>query len=161
MSVHRTRERVLALYPFTRGVSFTLFDAPLSLLDWGTCRVGAGEKNARSLAAAQRLLDRHQPDVLVLEAYVGNSIRRRQRIARLNQLIRNYADGQSIDVRIFERSDICMTFEPLGAGTRYEIARAIASRVPVLARRLPPVRKAWMSQDSRMTLFNAPSPQCR
>ena len=36
-----------------------------------------------------------------------------------------------------------------------EIARFIAARFPELARSLPPERKPWMSEDSRMAIFDA------
>ena len=45
----------------------------------------------------------------------------------------------------------------LGAVTRYEIAQAVASQVHAFAHRLPPVRRLWDHEDSRMYLFDAAS----
>jgi hypothetical protein len=45
-----------------------------------------------------------------------------------------------------------------GAGreaTKYERAREVAKRFPVLARSLPPQRKPWESEDYRMGMFAA------
>jgi hypothetical protein len=41
------------------------------------------------------------------------------------------------------------------ASNKYEIAVAIANRFPELAPRLPRFRKAWMSEDYRMSIFDA------
>ena len=40
-------------------------------------------------------------------------------------------------------------------GPAYEVARAVADHLPELAPRLPPRRKPWMSQDERMSIFEA------
>jgi hypothetical protein len=49
----------------------------------------------------------------------------------------------------------CNFFSPLGVRNKNEIARFIAARFPELARSLPPERKPWMSEDSRMAIFDA------
>jgi len=41
------------------------------------------------------------------------------------------------------------------ATTKQEIAIAIAERFPELAPRLPRFRKPWMSEDYRMSIFDA------
>jgi hypothetical protein len=46
-------------------------------------------------------------------------------------------------------------FSESGASTKYEIAVAIAQRFPELAPRLPRFRKPWMSEDYRMSIFDA------
>jgi len=43
----------------------------------------------------------------------------------------------------------------LGAPNKQEIAGAIAKRFPELAPRLPRFRKPWMSEDYRMSIFDA------
>jgi hypothetical protein len=39
--------------------------------------------------------------------------------------------------------------------TKYSIAEALAQQFPELAKKLPPHRKAYMSQDERMAIFDA------
>ena len=46
-------------------------------------------------------------------------------------------------------------FSESGASNKYEIAVAIANRFPELAPRLPRFRKPWMSEDYRMSIFDA------
>jgi Holliday junction resolvasome RuvABC endonuclease subunit len=157
MSAHRPRELVLALYPFTRGLAFTLFEEPLSPIDWGVKDLRGDTRNARSLDAAKQLIDRLQPDVVVLESCSGPDARRSQRILRLQRLITNYASGQAVEIHSFSRRQIRKCFQNVGAATRYEIAQSIAARVDAFGHRLPPVRKIWMSEPSRMALFDAAS----
>ncbi len=148
---------VLALHPFSRGVAFALFEAPLAPIDWGVKEVRGKRKNARSLEVAKALIDQHQPDVVVLEECTGPYSRRAQRVHRLLKLIANYAAGQTVEVHTYTRANIRDCFKAVGAKTRYEIAQAIASQVAAFGHRLPPLRKIWMSEDVRMGLFDAAS----
>ena len=150
-------ELVLAIQPFTRGYAFALFEGPLSPIDWGIKEVRGGNRNARCLAAAETLIARTRPDVLVLEDYTGSFARRSRRIKRLQSLITNHAAGQSIDVRHYPRERIRDCFKGVGAVTRYEIAQAIAAQVQAFENRLPPLRKLWEPEDPRMALFDAAS----
>lgn len=157
MSGVRPKKLVLAVYPFSRGLAFTLFEAPLSPIDWGVKDVRNGEKNARSLQITKELIERLQPDVLVLQSCSGPHGRRAERIRRLQRLIEGYAKGQAIEVHTYTKKHIRECFKSVGAATRYEIAQAIAKQVHALSHRLPPMRKLWMSEDARMGLFDAAS----
>lgn len=56
--------------------------------------------------------------------------------------------------------DVCFignTDPTAGAFTKYEIAKAIARRIPAFAHRLPRLRKLWMSEDPRQGLFDETS----
>jgi hypothetical protein len=148
---------VLALHPFTRGLAFALFEAPLSPVDWGVKDVRGKAKNARSLEIAKALIQQHKPEVLVLEECSGPHNRRGLRVHRLLNLIANYAAGEAIEVHTYTRANVRECFKAVGAVTRYEIAQAIASQIAAFGHRLPPVRKPWMSDDVRMGLFDAAS----
>ena len=60
-----------------------------------------------------------------------------------------------IDVQQVSKTAIRDTFSCVGAVTKHEIAHAIAMQIPAFAAKMPPVRKPWMSQDSRQSLFDA------
>ena len=157
MSGARERDLVLAVYPFTRGIAFTLFEGPLSPIDWGVKDVRGSRKNAASLEVTKQLIERLQPDILVLLDLSRTSGRRSERIRRLQRLIEIHGLAQAIEVHRFTREDIRKCFKGAGAATRYEIAQTIASHVHALGHRLPPVRKIWKSEDARMGLFDAAS----
>jgi hypothetical protein len=157
MSRIRRGELVLAVHPFTRGVAFTLFEGPLSPIDWGMKDIRGPQKNALALDATKQLIERLQPDVLVLQDFSGPHGRSGHRIHRLHRFIASYAEGQAIEVCTYSRKIIRERFKDVGAVTRYEIAQAIAAQVHAFGHRLPPVRKIWKSEDARMSLFDAAS----
>lgn len=153
---HETiQKRVLSIYLTTRGLGFVLMDAPLSPIDWGTREVRGKNKNAICLAKVAALLEAHQPDVLVLEDANGKEARRATRIRRLSQSIDSLANDQAISLARLSRREVKRCFERFGARTHYEIAMAIAKRIPAYERFLPPPRKLWMSEDPRMSIFAA------
>lgn len=89
-------ELVLALYPTPRGFAYTLFEAPLSPVDWGTREFIGTEKNARTLEAIARLCKAARPDTLVIEDGVTESSKRSQRVQRLLGLIGAMAEVENI-----------------------------------------------------------------
>lgn len=155
MSGRRTRERILALHPVTGGLAYAAFDGPLAPHRWGVTEVRGHRKNANSLAAAAKLIERLQPDVVVLPNRNDPHTRTISRVRRLHRLIENYVEGQAIELRCFGKSDIRDCFRDVGATTRYEIAQSIAARIDVLKHRLPPVPTPWRSQTERLGLFDA------
>jgi hypothetical protein len=148
---------VLAVHPFTRGIAFTLFESPLSPVDWGVKDIRGKQKNALAFEATKQLIERLQPDVLVLQDLSGPNVHRAKRIRRLQRLIASHAEGQSIEVHRYRRKEIQECFKASGAVTRYEIAQAIASQVHAFGHQLPPKRQIWNAEDVRMSLFDAAS----
>ncbi len=55
-------------------------------------------------------------------------------------------------MRILEDNPVGSRGERL---TKYEIARRVAERFPVLRRALPPKRQIWESEHYRMSIFDA------
>lgn len=151
---------VLAIYPFHRGLAYTLFETPLSPLDWGVKRIRGErrkQKNAYLFEAAQRLIDLHQPELLVLENSSDRMGRRSRRSHRLQMLIVGCAEARAIEIRVLSKSDIRECFRHLGAVSRYEIAQVIGTRVHAFQRHVPTVRRLWMPEDERIGLFGAAS----
>jgi hypothetical protein len=57
---------------------------------------------------------------------------------------------------IILRQNVKQAFFPDGDGTKHGIAEIVAKRFPEeLGFRLPPKRRAWESEDSRMAIFDA------
>ena len=67
------------------------------------------------------------------------------------------ASESKLRIRAFSRRHIRQAFAAEGAVTRQEIATAIPRRFPELAPRLPRERRPWMSEDYRMSIFDAVS----
>ncbi len=96
-----------------------------------------------------------KPVTLALESFEGPLARRNDRVRELCGGILDLASANSVETQIYSRADIKAQFEEIGASTRYEIASAIASRIDAFAHELPPKRKIWLPESSRMGLFNA------
>ena len=146
---------VLALYPTTRGFSFILFEGPESPYDWGVKNIPGTRKNERCIRAIKKLVDRFQPFVIVLEDATDSAVHRSPRIQKLSWAIAHLANSEHIEVHRYMRATVRNTFRRSGAKTKYEIAQAIAIYIPAFVHRLPPIRKPWMCEDPRMSLFDA------
>lgn len=149
-----TEIRVLAIDPASRGFGFAVLEKPSTLVDWGVKGVRR-DKHAGCLAKVAELIDYYQPDVIALEDCSKNDCRRSERIQRLIQGIIRLAVGRKIKVRKVSRVQVRGAFSLSNEATKHEIACLIARLFPELASRLPPRRRPWMSEDSRMQMFNA------
>jgi Holliday junction resolvasome RuvABC endonuclease subunit len=146
--------RVLAIDPSTRGFGFAILEGPERLIDWGV-KETKKNKNAKTLKLIEELIDRYQPNLIVVEDYAGKGSRRCRRIQGLINDISKLASKRKIKVRRFSRVKVKQAFSESGASNKYEIAVAIANQFPELAPRLPRFRKPWMSEDYRMSIFDA------
>jgi hypothetical protein len=145
MNYEPTGDLVLAIYPTTRGIAFAMMKSPLAAIDWGIKGAYGRDKNAMFLKKVAGLL----------EDPTSARLRRSARIGRLTRAIERLAEDQVIDVHRYSRAAVQECFGQFGARTRYEVAVAIATRVPAFERFLPPPRKLWMSEDARMGIFRA------
>lgn len=146
---------VLAIYPMTRGIAFALMKSPLAPIDWGIKGIEGRDRHASSLEKVSVLFECNQPDAIVLENPTSPRLRRASGIERLTRAIESLARHEGIDVYRYPRSAVQDCFSQFGARTRYEIAAAIATRIPAFERFLPHRRKLWESEDSRMGIFRA------
>lgn len=147
-------KRVLALDPATRGCGFAVLEGPERLVDWGV--KGNDYRDERQLLrVVGKLLDDYAPDAVVLEDCTAASCRRRARARRLIRAISRVAIERRIAVRMFSRDHVRSIFSEETEATKYTIATTLATRFPELTLRLPPRRRLWMSEDYRMSIFDA------
>jgi len=155
MSRAYTKEiRVLAIDPSTRGLGFAILEGPNRLIDWGVKETKTDKKN-RSLKFIADLIEQYQPSVIVVEDYTRKGSRRCGRVSELINDISKLAVKRKVKVRKVSRLKVKQAFSESGASNKYEIAIAIARRFPELSPRLPRFRKPWMSEDYRMSIFDA------
>jgi len=147
--------RVLAIATSTRGFGFVLLEGLDTLADWGVKSV-TGDKNTQSVAKVKELIAHYRPDVLVLEDTSAKPLRRSERIRRLSKQIVTLAATRTVKVKLFSREQVRQAFFADGQGTKHAVAEILAQRFPEeLSSRLPPKRRPWMSEDSRMDIFDA------
>jgi len=149
------QDLVLSIYPFSRGFAFVLFEGPESPFDWGVKEIKEKHKNTKTLDEIKKLIDRYRPEALVIEDTAGRGARRHRRIQKLYRMLAHFAAAEYVDLHCCSRVEVKACFASVGATTKYEIAKAVATQIPAFAHRIPRLRRAWMSEDPRQSLFDA------
>jgi hypothetical protein len=145
---------VLSIYVNTRGFAFVLFEGHLAPFDWGLCELRGQRKHRRCLVRIIKILDRYQPDVLVIRDASTHKVRT-PRISSLNAAICEMAANRKIPTCNYSRDDVREAFQHAGVVNKQALAELIAKHIPAFERYVPPARKPWMSEDPRMGLFDA------
>lgn len=144
--------RILAIAPSTRGIGYAVLEGE-KLVDWGVKPV-KGNKNAHSLVKAAELLALYHPSQLALED--PESTRRSSRIRKLHIQLVALAKRHTLKVKVLTRAKVRGAFFTDGEGTKHALASILAERfTEELQFRLPPKRRAWMSETSGMGIFDA------
>jgi len=144
----------LAVDPTTKGFAFAVLEDGL-LVDWGVRHSGS-EKNSGSMRKLRFLLRQFKPDVLVLEDIHHRSSRRWHRVRQLIGWFAREAHKHDVLVKRVTRREVQKHFSGYsGQPTKHRIALALADTFPELRERLPRVRKMWMTEDERMSIFDA------
>lgn len=146
---------VLSVVAFSRGFAFVLFEGPESPFDWGVREIKGRDKNIKTLDAVKEIIDRYRPEALVITDMTINRSKQTARVRKLHGMLRHLATTEFVDIYEFSKDAVKTYFSPVGATTKYEIAKVIAQQIPAFGHRLPPFRKAWMSADPRQYLFDA------
>ncbi len=90
-----------------------------------------------------------------LAASSAQASRRCSRVTGLIDDIAQLALKSNVRVKRISKAKVKEAFPECPGQTKYEIATAIGKRFPELAPRVPPFRKPWMSEDYRMSIFDA------
>lgn len=150
----KTYKRILAIDPANKGFGFAVMEGKNSLIDWGVKEV-KDNSSERCLIKTKGLIEQYLPESIIVEDYAGKDSRRCPRVQELIREIRKVASENKIKVFSFSRAAIKEAFSSCNALTKHEIAKAIAEELPELELRLPSFRKPWMSEDYRMSIFDA------
>ncbi len=145
----------LAITLSSRGFAYVFFEAPQTPFDWAVAEISGGAKNEQITRRIQKLIQAYHPATLVLENIGTKSTKRPERLRKLSLQLTHFAECEGVEVLRYDRKTVRGAFASVGAKTKVEIAHAIAAAIPAFMHRLPPVRKIWMSEDSRQMLFDA------
>ena len=147
--------RILAIAPLSRGLGYAVMEGPDKLVACGNKAI-LRDKNAGSLAWANRFIKFYQPEVLVLPDVNATDTRRAPRIKTLHRKIVVWAGKQQLKVRLITVTQVQGKLLGDAKGTKFAVARILAEKFPAeLGMRLPPKRRPWMSEDPRMDIFDA------
>jgi len=148
--------RVLAIDPSTEVFGFAVLEGQEQLIDFGLKKLRQGrDKNTECLRRISAMIDRYQPDIVVVEDYQAKGCRRRLRIRVLLRDIVLLTSEAKIKPRKVSRLSVQKIFAQSGALTGHQIATEIAKQFAELLPYAPGVRKPWLSEDKRMSIFDA------
>ncbi|APO49697.1 hypothetical protein LUI11_32235 [Bradyrhizobium diazoefficiens] len=146
---------VLSVYLNTRGFAFVVFEGHLSPFDWGIREIRGPRKRKGCLTRIRQIVDRDAPDVLVIQDTSEHGTSRARWITTLNASIAVLAKEREISVFAYSRDQVRGAFERYTCPNKHGLAELVAKRIPALERYIPPPRKPWMSEDRRISLFDA------
>lgn len=144
----------LAIYPASSVVAWVAFENPFLPYDWGFVTT-RDQKNERALRAIEKIVNRLQPETVVLEAFEPRTSRRADRIGRLGRAITALVADRGADVEVYPFTEVAACFAGVGARTREEIAAAVLRHVDAFRHQLPKRRRPWESEPRNLALFSA------
>lgn len=153
MSPHPAR--ILAVDPMTRGFGYVIFEHPFNLEEVGFARI-LEEKRLGAIAYFEKLLADFEPGTVVLEDAEAPGSRRHYRVRELIETLATLARERGVAVSLIARTAVVARFSSGEArATKQMIAQTLARHFPELRFKLPKPRKAWESEDERMSIFDA------
>jgi len=146
--------RTFAIQISCWGFGYIILEGTDRLVDWGTKQT-TGPGQAKTVEVVADLIAQYRPNCILLEDLVNVSHRRSARAVLVTRKIVTFLAEHGQDCRLVPADLVKKTFQRWGAHTKQDRAAVISEMLPVLAPRLPPPRKPWMSEDSRMSIFSA------
>lgn len=144
--------RILAIDPTYRGFAFALMESSGRLIEWGKTEIHVRKHKVFLDRISQLLLSR-QPRWLAVEDCSNTGRHERAQI-----LISKMVDqARWLDVRrsLISRDETRSILGLPAEATKYDIAVAIAGRMPELRNVLPDPRKLGDSENDWMNVFDA------
>lgn len=149
--------RILAIDLRHRRFGFAAFEGPRRLLGWGVRICPTTGETVASMMGTRlsALLKLYSPSIIVVTKERWERAAISFHIRSLEEEIVRLADHNQIVIRVIGQIQVRQSFLALQSETRHEIAASLARIFPELAHRLPPERRAWDSEHSIMTVFDA------
>jgi Holliday junction resolvasome RuvABC endonuclease subunit len=150
-------KRVLAIDPTTKGFGFAVLEGAAVLIDWSFWHPmkHPSDLNSHCLKKVAQLISRHQPEVLIAEDATARGSQRNPRVCKFIEDLVAMASDRHLPVRCIPRRRVLQCFSAAGAPTKRRVAAALTQRFPELEPHLPPLRKCFMTEDERMSIFDA------
>src|ERR1700754_1887560 len=106
--------RILAIDPTTSGFGFAVMEGPDELVDWGVRSASVIDKNATTLELISDLIERYQPETIVLQDCRNGKWRRCERVRDLLWEVSRLALRERISTRLISRAALRQAFASFG-----------------------------------------------
>src|SRR5689334_12366068 len=100
---------VLAIHPNYEGFGFVVFESGEALIDWGF-KTTNHSRNIQCMKLIEDLIERHGPDVIVIEDLTAKTARRGLRVRTLLGTISRLAARREIQCRRVSRTTVREAF---------------------------------------------------
>ncbi|HEX4826347.1 MAG TPA: hypothetical protein VFV19_18755 [Candidatus Polarisedimenticolaceae bacterium] len=144
----------MAIDPTSRGFGYAVLEGATRLIDWGTKDTRRAD-SAAALDQATALVEHYRPDALIVEDTSHRDSRRRDRAQELILSVCADAGSHGIAQARIPRRHVLELFAGNQSVNKRAVVIAISAHFPELGPRVPPIRKAWMSEDTRTSIFDA------
>lgn len=145
---------VLAIAPSNRGFGYVILEGAKFLVDWGI-KERQPRSNSGIIDQTQKLIEWYGPEVLLIEDGRDEDSRRSLTVKDWLASVTRHGKNQGLVVHCYVRADVRDCFESVGASKKHEIALVVGNYFPELLDHVPPKRKIWQSETSRMSIFDA------
>lgn len=146
--------RILAVALTSRGFGYCVMEGQV-MLECGK-KKAKGNKNVQAVSKIEKLMNQFLPDVLVLQDVNHAHCRRAPRIKALHRQVVGLAEKHKCKVTLISGRQLRMTLLGDAKGTKHEMAEMLVQKYPSeLGGKVPPIRRAWDNEDSRMDIFDA------
>jgi hypothetical protein len=146
--------RTFAIQITCRGFGYLILEDSMRPVDWGTKQTTRpGE--AKTIEVVASLVAQYRPHYVLLEDVLNESHRRSPRAVLVTRRIAEFLAERGVNCALVPAAMVKNTFQRWSAHTKQDRAHIVSELLPDLAQHLPPPRKPWMSEDSRMSIFSA------
>ena len=147
--------RILAIHYCAHGLGYAVLEKARGLVVFGNRRI-CRDKNATALAQIERWLERYQSDAIVLAKVNTPGTRHSVRVRRLHRSTLSLAKRNGVQAVEISAGTLRNAILGRATGTKQEVYEAVARRFPIeLGKRVPPPRKLYESEDSKVGAFEA------
>lgn len=147
--------KILALDPGRVGVGFAFVQSdPVRLIDFGI-KIARSSDPCLRMDKTMKLIGLYQPDAVILEDWRLSRPPRRDALKPFALALEEELLARDIDFFTYSGDHTRRLFRSVGAQTKVDVARLLATRFPELLWRVPPVRKIYLPEDYHMSLFDA------
>lgn len=141
-------ERILSVYPTTKGFAFLVIENDLNIVNWGSICYKSEKALEKKFLL---LLDKFFIERVVCEKFTTSPQGKFRAINRV-MTFKSLARQRKLSIHTVGKQDVDLVFGESGAYTKDSRA-VVASILKPLENLLPPKRKLWETDHHRMPIF--------
>lgn len=150
-TLNSNKIKILSLCPNKNGISFSYFESPRDLIDWGNLHCTSANINQK----LRVLIDHFSPQTVLTEDNKGNGFKRGQRANAKLESIYSLTAEENIYLKKYSAAMVKGVFDCFEAHNKYERAKLLSAWYPGLISKLPPKPKPWSSPHHNFPIFDS------